>query len=595
MNNTTFKPIPKNDEFKIPLKLTQNLLVDWLLTLSNYGSKEACLQILYLLQILNKSKLPVKTRISFLKTINDYLEQYVGLLENSCWDASFPLSEPEQDYAQIITWNYLVLGEGFYIAAEQSSNRDDGVFVLYMALHAMGKAQLHIAATYNNPADGFWILVYKIFARAEEQRLLDLEINETDLKDITVNTVFAQLVIFHICDMRQFQPKEMQSIFNFLLKACDKLSFYKLTDIRFQTDMLEVPYFSAINTITYRFKQLSDQLAIKIMGRQDLFILDLKKDSPPIINDSKINHVTIATRYFCPGQVANHIHQLIETGGLWNGILKALNNELFRRVAKVLEPGQKRKYQREKENKSLLGVMGFESIISFLYKTTKKDSFEKAKPVAESMPAFSTYEDLKNYADNLKKSAVLLADEYADFELSYKFRYPENKPNNIWQSNKHLSKSPNKKVFLRKISISDSSTKGYSVAWDEHSESVTRVGNIFGIISEDKKRLEIALIRRIAINQGNDFIFGSEVLGFKSELVYINQADSETSDEDTGEWAIFVPSDEKLEQFDSLIYNSSHFKVGDVIFLHRNDRVILCSLMKELHSEATISHVELKY
>jgi hypothetical protein len=273
MNNAPFKAIPKNEEFKISFKLESNLLVDWLLALSKQGSKNACLQILYLLQTLKKTKLSTKKRLSFLNTISDYLQQYINLLEDSCWDASFPLSEAELDYAQIISWNYLVLAENFFIAAENTLVRDDNVFSLYKALCCIGQTQLHIAATYGNPCEGFWSLLYQIFARAEKQNLLKLEINETNLKGVTVNTTFAQILIFQLCDTRQFHPREMQCIFNFLAKVCEGLVFYKVTDLQFQTEILKISYLTAINTITYSFKSLVDHLTNKLIGRQDLMLL----------------------------------------------------------------------------------------------------------------------------------------------------------------------------------------------------------------------------------------------------------------------------------------------------------------------------------
>jgi hypothetical protein len=596
--NTKFKAIPQNKDFKIHFKLAQEPLADWLLSLSHhYGSKDACEQILYLLQLLNKTELYAKERMVFLKSVNDYLEQYIALLKSTCADPSFPLSIQDKESMEIITWNYLTLGESFFILAETVSTRDDEVFALYMALLAMGKAQLCMAAIYTEPNEGFWSLVYKVFARAEKSRLVELEINETNLKGITVNTIFTQILIFHLCDTRQFRPREMQTIFGFLAKVCGNLSVYKLNDIKFQTDILKLNYFQAVNRITYKFERLLEQLAPQLIERKEsLFILALNQDKPPSNSKGDLTNMSAETRYFCPQLVADNIYKIIETGNLWSGILKSMNSQLFTRVAKALEPGHKRKYDRSKENTSLLGMIGFESVISFLYTTNKKEIPRTVQNAKDTKSSFSNYEELKKYTDSLKTNSLGVVDEYSDFELSYRFRAPESKPGNIWHSG-HVVKPPAKKVSLKRMIRLDSSTKGYSFSWDEYGDSIAKIGDIFGIISADKKRLEIALIRRIAMNAGSEFIFGCEILGLKSEIVYITTTDNEHHDVggENGEWAIFVPCADKLEQFDSVIYNSSHFKVGDTVFLHRNDKVTPCILAKELHSQATISHIELTY
>jgi cyclic-di-GMP-binding protein len=287
--NTKFKPVPVNPEFRIHFKLTQENLSNWLLSIAHPSSQEACEKIIYLLQLLNKTQLSAKERIQFLTLINDYLEQYIALVSTTCKDLSFPLSPREQEAIEMITWSYLVLAESFYFSTESATlSRDEEVFLLYMGLQAIGKAQLHIASVYATPCTNFWKLVYKIFAKAETSRLLYLEINETNLKHVTVNTLFGQIVMFQLCDSRQFRPIEMQKIFTFLAGVCKDLYFYKLKDVKFQTELLEVGYFQAVNKITYKFESLLEDLTPHLTKRSDLFILDLDKDEPPLISQGAI-------------------------------------------------------------------------------------------------------------------------------------------------------------------------------------------------------------------------------------------------------------------------------------------------------------------
>ena len=93
-----------------------------------------------------------------------------------------------------------------------------------------------------------------------------------------------------------------------------------------------------------------------------------------------------------------------------------------------------------------------------------------------------------------------------DFELQSNLDQP------VWNSKTEtdITQSP---VTLKRLAIFDSSARGYSVHWADNQNSKAKVGDIFGIISEDKKRLEIAIIRRIIMQGQQDYKFGTEVLG----------------------------------------------------------------------------------
>ena len=169
MNESIFRSVPKLGDFKIPFKLEEKSLLNWLADLNHVDGKEACSQTLSLLQTLNKSELASKNYLVFLNLINDYLKQYIKRLDHSCWDAGFPLSLEENTYAEMVVWNYLILGKSFFIAADNSNKKNDTILSLAMALQALGQAQLHIAAVYSTPGNAFWRLAYQIFALAEKR------------------------------------------------------------------------------------------------------------------------------------------------------------------------------------------------------------------------------------------------------------------------------------------------------------------------------------------------------------------------------------------------------------------------------------------
>jgi len=557
MSNSRFRAIPKSEAFTIPFKLEEAALLDWLIKLAHLNGKEACLLTLNLTQALNKKNdLSFKSHISFLKLINRYLKSYIAHLDNPCWDAGFPLAMEERIYAEMITWNYLSLGQGFFIAANNASKKEDQAFALLMALHVLGQAQLHIAAVYSTPDKGFWTLLYQIFSFAEKRKLLTLHVDKDDFTSTSISALFLRTLVFQVCDTNQFRPRDMRTVYDFLDIVCLSLPISKL-----------------------------------FSGEKDLFLFDIFSDNPPVHVTKQTELVSESARYFSPLQVAKNIVLVLKQGDLWSGTLRSINHALFRRVIKTLEQKQKRIYTRRNESRLLLGVIGFEAILGFLYTVSKKH-----QPLVSAIVKKETMVN-----SDLPKTAQsdLKRDELEDDELPSNKKFVSNYlhlahkslvESKIWDDNKKSLELPNKKVSLKKITVFDSSANGYSLHWNQV-DAKAKVGDIFGIISDDKKRLEIAFIRRIAMSDSNDFRFGTEVVGFESEIVYLGHIDGH----EQGRWAIFIPGIELLNKPDTLIYNIGSFKAGDGVYMYRSDHKKLCVLVRELHSTATISHVELTY
>ncbi len=544
MNNAKFRAIPENNNFEIPFKLEKKPLLEWLNTLSSMEGKAACLQLLRLLQTLNEANISSKKRIVFLTLIADYLKSYVNHLEGVCWDVGFPLTIDERVYAEAITWNYLLLSQGFFIAAEDSISKQEAAFSLATALQAKRQAQLHIAAVYSLPNDGFWRDVYQMFSVAEKRNLLDIRIKR--LKDITIASIFKKLFIFQVCDTNQFRARDMQTIFYFLDNVCDKVV------IKSQIDQ-EFSYFA----------------------------IDLGTDSPPFkVNDEIDNLTSMNNRCFSPIIVAHEIYDHLKKETKWTGTIKSINTLLFLRVIKTLGLGQKRKYTRLNDGHQVLGVIGFEDIVSFLRKnkTISPNSFLESdiKPQKEK----EVTEELKLYIKN--KNAMKEDDALSKKTLA----------DSIWQTPVPINVNDCKEVKVKKIHIFDSSAKGYSVYWNDSNTKIkAKIGDVFGIISEDEKRLEIALIRRISMSEEDNFRFGAEVIGFESEVVYICHPD----DKDRYIWAIFIPGIKILGQADTLIFSIGSFKAGDGIYIYKDKQKIQGLVVKELHSTSGIILVELAY
>lgn len=571
-NDSKFRSVPKQNNFVIPFKLEEKALLGWLVELTYRDGEEACSETIALLQAMNKIE-PQKNRLSLLKMIYEYLGHYFSRLKGECWDAGIPLSTDETTYVEMIAWNYLLLGQSFFIAAEQTNKKDDALFSAAMALQVLGQAQLHIAATYSDPNDGFWSLLYQIFAWAEKKKFLHLPVEDNPLKGLTINTLFATNLIFYLCDINQFHARDMRTIFKFLPKFC-----------------VDLP------------------ITLYPEDNDGLFMLDLKYDNPPHDVEKQTELGSDLVRYFSPVIVAEAIDERIlqREGDMWSGTLRSINTALFARVAKTLGLQQERRHHRKAERRNLLGVIGFENIVGFLYKITKNLVINLRQPRKQQKP--DDFSDDPYFGSDDASDPLGFDTDYQHEESAAKPMLPTTEA--IWeeQDNKIID-IPVKNVSLQPLKICDSSMTGYSVSWTQ-SHGRAKVGDLFGIISEDKKRLEVAIIRRVVVDSGDiihkiaqntgveirgelssEFKVGAELLGFESEIAYLCGVEKQGA-----AWAVFIPEFDSLARPNTIVYKTGVFTTGDTVYMHKgNDETILCLLLKELHSTAGFSHVEIVF
>ncbi|MCK5872212.1 MAG: hypothetical protein KAG26_05255 [Methylococcales bacterium] len=545
MNTSKFRSIPEYHPFEIPFILEEAPLLDWLNTLSNEESKNACFQLLRWLQALNSTAIAPQKRLNFLILTDEYLRSYINHLKGVCWDVGYPLTIEEKVYAEVVTWNYLLLAKGFFIVSQESPEKEAAAMALSKALIAKGQAQLQIAAVYALPPEGFWQDTYQMFALAQKKQLLPIKIRKQ--KTMTLATFFKKLFVFQACDTNQFHARDMQTIFYFLDSVAHKI----------------------------RFKKYEGDLT-------SFFSFDVSSDIPPK-KYLENTHTPSSTRYyFAPIVVALEIYATLRSEKPWKDTLKPVNSTLFNRVIKTLSLGQRRKYTRIKDEYDVRGIIGFEDIINFLRKTAATSlSTSQQLPFQAIKEATA---DLKMYIQN-KDIGVSMHNETA---LAQSLSY-----HSIWHTPTALNTDDNiKAVDIKDIHIFDSSVKGYLLYWNNTNIQLrAKIGDVFGIISKDKKRLEIALIRRISINENNHFRFGAEVIGFESEVVYICHPDHT----DHYIWAIFIPRIKGLVQNDTLIFSTENFTVGDKIHIYRGQEKRRGLIPKEQHTNSRIFIGELSY
>ena len=133
------------------------------------------------------------------------------------------------------------------------------------------------------------------------------------------------------------------------------------------------------------------------------------------------------------------------------------------------------------------------------------------------------------------------------------------------------------------FSLLNSSVKGYGLSWDSQ-EDRAKLGDIFGIISKDSRRLEVAIIRRISQLSRAAVQLGVEVVSFESESVFVTRS----AEDKTGRWCILLPEIKALQQVESIVFKTGEFKLNEFVTVERNEQKRQCRIAKILNSTPSV-------
>ena len=135
-------------------------------------------------------------------------------------------------------------------------------------------------------------------------------------------------------------------------------------------------------------------------------------------------------------------------------------------------PGRKRKYARSPVHSTRLGIIGFENILSFLYKVGHKESITPETP--EVNVRKKSKEKITQYEIQLKPQMGAIDGGFTEKD----FFYQSLSHHETIESHKLLKDIGHREVSLKRIMIFDSSTHGYLVHWPDDASSKAKIGDI---------------------------------------------------------------------------------------------------------------------
>jgi len=561
MSTYQFKTPPKISDTQIPFALTSKAFKKWLDSLSTKPDNEQAHQILLAIQAINteSSLLPEKKSALL---IGIYQETLVFLkpLKNNILNSALPLTSEELCDVEHIVWIYAELANSFEHCMTKKSNATNAV-TFYFGIQSLITAYLYISAVYEAPYANFWKQSYLFYGTACQLNLHDLSIDLGEQRSSTVSHAFKHLIALYHCDLHQFRPRTILQVSSCIEKHTSSM----LLDTKFSEKRSSL--YSALN---------------------------LNSDLPPTHLNRLDKTEKKALRFFHGFNAAAEIFKYSSQEAQGNGTLKLINNKALLQAAKSLSQSKKRRFTRLSENRDHDGIIGLDNIIQTLrhdsslvinQKKKKRNGYQTTSG-GWSVPDLNLVSEGYESIDAMK---ALLSDEATTKSNTAQAKHlmSISSRDEVWPS-KHTT-SAIMPTTEAPLSIIDSSIKGYKIELNLTNSNIrVQLGDIIGL--KNKNSYEIGIIHRATLQTKDKVQLNIKLLSFESELTYL----STPKNDSVKTWALLLPSNKAPGSADSVIFNDSHFKCGEYIFLNRADtKPHSYKLQKLLHINSAASHIEL--
>jgi hypothetical protein len=504
----------------------------WLDTMSHADSYALCNEIYQVLQNFKDLDLIEKEKIFSLLEINSCLQGVYEKLQISYLDSKLPLNKEQQESVKIVISTYMALANAYCEIIVASKNKKNRLSEQHLALNAckgfqaLGIVFLASSQVYTTTPTGFWLLCYQLFSAAEELSLLDSKV-KIDNAIYSAAILFKQLIIFNIIDKNQLPPKETEKVFQSLLRGINYVQSYILATI----DATANP-------------------------GAEIFGFSLTKDEPPTVQKNVALATAKLLRYVEKIEVIKIMQFLLrEAKDKDLQIPHSPNPDTLTRILITLEYQKNKRQTRINKVYDCCAIIGLDNLVEFLLeKEGKKSTTTNKKTISKP----------DNDLDGL----------HLNFD---------------WESEKELKEDNS---IIENLQIIDSSMTGYGVSCSHNITSKLQIGEVIGIIPGfhlSTKKIEICLIRRIKVTDEN-IIFGVELIGLESTLIYIERSNSYAP----AEWVPFLFGSHKYD-VGILCHKEHNYQEGESIFVQLAEKKIPCQLGALLNSTPLLDHITLSY
>lgn len=572
-------PLPERGMLLLPFQPERSAVSAWLNELPIANVDRSTEMVLRALQSLSHHPLSAAQRLEFAELCRPCVCYLSGALEPHFLEAEYPLEGSLYAKMESSVWLHVELMNAYQRILEDKAFgefvRADRARAIHRALFSAGRILLRISQAYEAPYAQFWNGVYRCYRLAERHELLDEAVQDKESdpgKASTVETMFKRLLVFAVCDLSCFRPREMRQIHDIAAQFSEYALLQK-----------EAPPHTG--NVVFAFNPHTDEppRLRSLMGLEE-----------------KGETIYLLTRPVAEQITAHYLKSPLPQ----EGKIDRPSQAMLIRLINTLGAPVKRRYARMTEKSERTLVIGFKNLISALAGADKEVRQELEKRAEKEpkldpriagqwrVPEFELVpmDDEFGSPPVRRPARHEVRSESAVDRLMSKRQPRRSKEAGIW------SKKKREEIVLSREEVSDTgevidcSAVGYSFVWKSDKPGI-KIGDVVGLCVENETRIEIGVIRRMSRSKEGELLFGVEILAPAAKLVGI----AIPGHEESRAWAIFLAGAEAGKQPDTLLLPPSAYQPGEYVNLTREGQEVHCRLSQLLQSTAAFNHIALTY
>ncbi|MEZ5501784.1 MAG: GTPase [Halioglobus sp.] len=574
-DQTTIKlKIPRQDFTGLPLfQPTIEAADSWVQTLPVTNTKSLIQLLGQALSDLNRMKLSPEVRYNIMETLRPNLE--VGLSNLSKRFLNQPLIMPQEParMAQLSNELLTLATTAYTIVAIEAIQQRDAIretnparltcqaihrALVFAGLKVLRNFQLHKAMDIRG-----WQRLHQLYMLAETQQLADLPVPEPLSGGTTIKATYLQALIMGCCKPNQLRQTDLAALYRALQQWSElvKLNSQKTGD--------------------------------------DLFLVDLDSDQPPLYSALYRNKPNARCRYINTAALTEHLKKLkAGTGGKAVSLDKdtSIPFNLLDHLAAALGSMSLRNFKRTVTGNALWICVGLSSTH---YHCAGERTFEQVLYSEEDLYAKSGRDTGNPFLATRNKVDVWQIANPGDYASDVKVDSDTpvdldavTKARLMLEADVNLPANERYPVF--KVQLADASPGGYCLEWDADLPGDVRAGDIMGLKEEEHKEWVIAVIRWLSRLKDAKTLIGLELLSPRA-IAYGARIHQKNGEKSPPMRVLLLPEIKLVGQPQTLITPRTGFKERQKITIGNSAGVRMVQLLRHIASTGSFSQFEFHY
>jgi hypothetical protein len=566
--------IPRQDFSGLPLfQPNTEAATGWVQSLPVTNTNSLVQLLGQALSDLNRTKLAPNVRYNVMEILRPNLEVALTNLSRRYLNQPLIMPEDPRRMAELSDRLLTMASTGYTIVAIEAIQQRDSIretnparltceaihrALLFAGRKVMQNYQLHRPMEVHG-----WQTLHQLYALAENQRLVDLPVPEPLWGANTIKATYLQAMMIGCCKPNQLRQSDLAALYRGL-------------------------------------QQWSERVQLDSRGTgNDLFLIDLDSDQPPLYSALYRNEPGPLCRYINTTALTDHLTALKEaTGGdavnFDNG--GSMPVTLLDHLITSLGTMSLRNFKRNAADNPLWICVGLSSTH---YHVAGERLFEQLIYGEDGLPAKSARSAENPFIDARSKVDVWQIANPGDYISEVKFD-PDmpidvdstTKARLLLEADTELPVEERYPVF--KVQLADASPGGYCLEWTDELPGDIRSGDIVGLKEADHKEWVIAVIRWVSRLDNAKTLVGLELLSPRA-IAYGARIQLKGGDRTPPMRVLLLPEIKLVGQPQTLITPRTGFKERQKVTLGNSVEARGIQLVRHIASTASFSQFEFRY